>query len=130
MSFLLDSLLFVVFALAFGLVLSVGLFISYRQARKNGYSPPAVAAMLLAGCLIGIAGTAALAPANTTNLPLFLWRFFWVPLLLSALAVGAILLILPRRANRVFGERKVHFPFRRLGQALIGLGVVLARWLA
>src|SRR5260370_19311714 len=107
MSFLWNMLLFVIFALSFGLVASVVLFFSYRQARKKGYRPPAAAAMLMVGCSIGIAGTVALTPANTTEVPLFLWRFFWVPLLLSASALGIILVTLPRRAARVFGERKV-----------------------
>ncbi len=96
MSYLWDMLLAAIFILSFLLVVSVILYFSYHQARKLGYRPPAVAAMLLVGFLIGIATTAAMAPANTTNLLLFWWNFFYVPLLLSAAAIGIILLVLPR----------------------------------
>jgi hypothetical protein len=83
-----------------------------------------VSLVLLAGCALGVAGTVAVHPQNTTSMPLFLWSFFWVPLLLSAAAMGVLLLLLPRRKVRVFGERRVRFPFRRLGQGLIALGAL------
>lgn len=125
MAFLGDMVLFAVFALSFGLVASVVLFFTYRQARKKGYRPPAASLVLVAGGALGVAGTVARAPGNTTNFALFLWSFFWVPLLLSAAAMGIILLVLPQRPARVFGERRVSFPFRRVGQALIVLAVLL-----
>lgn len=130
MEFVGDMVLFFVFALSFGLVASVVLFFTYRRARKKGYSPPAVSLVLLAGCALGVAGTVALHPQNTTSMPLFLWSFFWVPLLLSAAAMGVILLALPRRPVRVFGERRVRFPFRPLGQGLIVLGVLQVLFIA
>jgi len=119
-----DMFLFAIFALSFGLCGAVALFFFYRQTRKKGYRPVVASAVLLAGGVAGTIGTLAV-PAHPISLASFLWSYFWVPLLLSSAAIALLVLILPRRQVRVFGERRVRFPFRRAGQSLIGLGVLL-----
>lgn len=119
-----DMLLFAIFAFSFGLCAAVALFFFYRQTRKKGYRPVAASAVLLGGGVAGTIGTLAV-PAHPTSMAFFLWSYFWVPLLLSCAAMGLLVLILPRRQLRISGERRVRFPFRRAGQSLIGLGVLL-----
>jgi hypothetical protein len=115
-----------VFWLAFGFVLLAGSYLGYSQARKKGCRPPAAFAVLLAGCALGIAGAVVLAPTEKpTHFLLFLWISFGVPLLLSAVAVAIIIMSLPHRTLRYFGEQRVRFPIRRFGQALLVLGVLL-----
>src|SRR5271169_1667219 len=120
-----DILLFLLLFFTIMLGGSVLIYWSYRQARKKGYRPPAAALILLVGISAGIAATVALHPENTTSIPLFLWRFFWVPTLLSGAALALLVFILPRRTVRVFGERKSHFPFRGLGRVLKVLAVIV-----
>jgi hypothetical protein len=120
-----DMLLFVIFAFSIALVAIVGVVFTYRQGRKKGYQPPAASSFVLAGFAIGIAATIALNPADTGSIPLFLWRFFWIPVLISIAAMLLLILILPRRQTRRFGERHSRFPFRRVGQALIVLAVLI-----
>jgi hypothetical protein len=112
------GLLFVVFFLSMLLGSSVAIYWSYTRARRKGYRPPGATLIVLLGIAAGISATVALHPQNTTSVPLFLWRFFWLPMLLSAAALELLVLILPRRTVRVFGERKTHFPFRGLGRLL------------
>jgi hypothetical protein len=118
-------LLFVIFALSLAFVATVAVFFTYHQARKKGYQPPTASSFVLVGFAVGIAATVALNPVDTTSLPLFLWRFFWVPVLRSIVVMLLLVLILPHRQTRRFGERHAQFPFLRAGQALIVLAVLI-----
>jgi hypothetical protein len=117
--------LFAIFALSIIFVATVAVFSTYRQARKKGYQPPAASAFVVAGFAVGIAGIIALNPANTDSMLVFLWRFFWIPVLFSSAAMFLLVLIFPHRQTQRFGQRRVRFPFRRVGQALMALAVLL-----
>jgi hypothetical protein len=125
MAMLWDMVLFAIFALSIIFVATVAVFSTYRQARKKGYQPPAASAFVVAGFAVGIAGIIALNPANTDSMLVFLWRFFWIPVLFSSAAMFLLVLIFPHRQTQRFGQRRVRFPFRRVGQALMALAVLL-----
>jgi len=125
MAMLWDMVLFAIFALSIIFVATVAVFSTYRQARKKGYQPPAASAFVVAGFAVGIAGIIALNPANTGSMLVFLSRFFWIPVLFSSAAMFLLVLIFPHRQTRRFGERHVRFPFRRVGQALMALAVLV-----
>lgn len=123
-----DLVLFALSLVSLSFALVIVLFVSYQQARRKGYRPPAAALIILAGWAVGIAATVLRHPAESTShrfLFLFLVDFFWLPLLFSALTTAVFILALPRRPLRMFGNRQVKFPFVRVGQALIGLGAAL-----
>jgi hypothetical protein len=119
------GLVFVANALLLGLSCSAFVYFSYRRVRMKGYRPPAAAAIILATGAVGIVLTVLRKATPNASYILFFFDYFWVPLLLSAVAMGILLLILPQRKTRVFGQRRVRFPFVGVGRALIGSGLIL-----
>ena len=129
------GLLVVAFAATMLLGSSVILYWSYSRARRKGYRPPGAALIVLLGIAAGIGATAALHPEGTPSVALFLWRFFYQPLLLSAAALAILVFVLPRRTTRVFGARKTHFPFRGLAlflkiTAVLSVVITAIAWLS
>jgi hypothetical protein len=120
----LEILLYVVSIPVFGFAFVMVLVMSYERARRKGYRPPGTVLVILAGWTVGIAITVIRHPPNSTSYRFFV-DFLWVPLLLSAAATAAIILIRPSRELRVFSARQVKFPLVRVGEIVIGLGVVL-----
>jgi hypothetical protein len=104
---------------------SAFLYFSYRRLRVKGYRPPAAAAIILTAGLVGITLTVLRKATPTNSVPRMWFDYLWIPLLLSAVAMGILLLILPRRRTRVFGRRQVDFPLLGSGRALIGSGLAL-----
>lgn len=124
--------LFILIGFALLLVLvtavSVFLFFAYMRVRRKGYAPPAAAAVLASSLAAGVAVCAywlAMSPTKATNLQIFLYVFY-LPLLIAAGIAALAMVSLPERGARTFGERRPGFPFERIGQSVIGLGVVAA----
>jgi hypothetical protein len=119
------GLLFAANALLLCLGCSAFLYFCYRRVRVKGYRPPAAAAIILIAVVVGITLTVLRKPNQNSTYSRFFFDYFWVPLLLSTIAMGILIFILPRRRNRVFGQRRVRFPFVGVGRALIGFGLAL-----
>jgi Sel1 repeat len=117
----LDFLVFAGSLVLWGFVCILGHVQAYRTARRKGYKPPAALLFILSGWALGISATILRRPANSTSYQFFI-DFFWLPLLFAAVATAILLFIAPRRQLRVFGERRVRFPFIRAGQVLIAFG--------
>jgi hypothetical protein len=98
------GLVFVANALLLGLSCSAFFYFSYRRVRMKGYRPPAATAIILAAGAVGIALTVLRKATPNASYILFFFDYFWVPLLLSAVSMGILLLILPQRKARVFGS--------------------------
>ena len=120
----LEVLLSLVSIPLFGLACILMLVVSYERARLKGYRPPGAALIILAGAAAGITVTIARNPPNSTDYRFFV-DFFWLPLLFSGAATAILILILPRKKSRIFGQRRVGFPFVWVGQAVIALGLLL-----
>ena len=121
---MLEFALFITTVLLLGFAFIFVLAISWERARRKGYRPPGAVVIILAGWAIGIASTVLWHPPNSTRYR-FIVDFFWLPLLFSAAATATLNLAPPRRPVRVFGARRVRFSFVRVGQAVIGLGILL-----
>ena len=119
-----EVLLFVVSIPLFGLACILTLVVSYERVRLKGYRPPGAVLIILAGAAAGIVATIVRNPPNSNDYQFFV-DFFWLPLLFSAAATAILILVLPRKRNRVFGQRRVKFPFVWVGQAVIALGLLL-----
>ena len=113
--------LFLIIASLYTVAVSVGLYFAYHRARGKGYRPPAAALILLFGCAVGIAGSVPLFPHDPADAALAILDVVCVPLLLSTAALTLMILILPRRKTRDFGERRGGPFLRRIGQVLIAL---------
>lgn len=110
-------------------------FAGYHRIRVKGYRPPAAGGLLVAvGTVgIGLAAVGAHAASPRTSPSLIFFEMLWIPLLVSAIGMTIVILVLPQRP-RVFGERRVLFPFVWIGRVLIGAGLVfpvfaVALWL-
>lgn len=130
----LEILLFFVSIPLFGFACALMLVVSYERARQKGYRAPGAVLIIMAGAAVGIAAAIVRNPPNSNNYRFFV-DFFWLPLLFSAVATAILILVLPRRKSRIFGQRQVRFPFVWIGQAVIALGLLLTavtlhRWLA
>jgi hypothetical protein len=121
---LLEILLFAVSIPAFGFAFILMLVVSYERARLKGYRLPGAVLIILAGAATGITATILRNPPNSTDYRFFV-DFFWLPLLFSGAATAILILVLPRKRSRVFGQRQVRFPFVWVGQAVIALGLLL-----
>jgi hypothetical protein len=121
------GLLFVANALLLMVGCSAFLYFSYHRLRVKGYRPPAAAAIILTAGVVGITLTVLRGEDQDakTSFLLFLSDYFWAPLLLSAAAMGILLLILPPRKARVFGRRQGHSSVFWWGRGLIGFGLTL-----
>jgi hypothetical protein len=124
------ELLFILIGFALLLVLvtavSVFMYVAYGHMRRKGYAPPAAATMLATSLAAGIAVSAywlAASPMKATNLQMFLYVFY-LPMVVAAGVAALAIVSLPERGVRTFGERRPGFPFERIGQGVIGLGVL------
>ena len=118
-----DVLFFLFLVLSLVIGGPVAVYWSYSQVRRKGYRPPAAIFIVLVGMAAGVAGAFALKPGNAWNAPTIFWHVIGVPMVLATAALGVLVLILPRRKARVFGERRTHFPFPSLGRLLQVLAV-------
>ena len=118
-----DVLFFLFLVLSLVIGGPVAVYWSYSQVRRKGYRPPAAIFIVLVGMAAGVAGAFALKPGNAWNAPTIFWHVIGVPMVLATAALGVLVLILPRRKARVFGERRTHFPFRVIGRLLQVLAV-------
>lgn len=97
--------------------------VSFVLARQKGYRALGATLIILAGAAVGIGATIVRNPASSNNYR-FIVDFLWLPLLFSAAATAFLILVLPRRINRVFGQRRVRFPFVWIGRGVIALGLL------
>lgn len=124
------EILFILIGFALLLVLvtavSVFMYVAYGHVRSKGYTPPAAASMLATSLAAGIGVAAywlAAGPTKATNLQIFLYVFY-LPMVVAAGVAALAMVSLPARGARTFGERRPGFPFERIGQCVIGLGVL------
>jgi hypothetical protein len=134
----LAALLGTLFGIGFIYVVVVSIMVAFARIRRKGYRPfgagLAIAGSLLAVTSITVAGLIAVPLSLTENV----WMFFLVvmPLIsctLTLLSVGAMLVVvnyLPRRRNRIFGPRRVGFPFIPVGWTICVAGGIPAAILA
>jgi hypothetical protein len=131
---ILEILIFCVSLPLFGLAFALMLVVGYEQARRKGYRALGAALTILAGSTVSVVVAILRSPPNSTNYRFFV-DFFWLPLLFAAVATAIVILVLPRRTGRVFGQRRVKFPLVWVGQAIIAFGLLLSAvtvhlWLA
>lgn len=117
-------------ALLLGLVVALSAFMhfAYARIRHKGFQPPAAALFLALGLAAGAAAGACFlagAPAPISNTRLFLYAFY-LPILATTAATAALVVALPGRSARRFGERHADFPFARVGQGVIAAGILAA----
>ena len=120
-----DIFLLLISLPAFGLACALWAVVGFESARRLGYRAPAAALVLLVAACGGIAATAIRNPPNSAGFRFFV-DFFWLTWLCAATLTAVILLVLPRRQVRAFGNRRPGFPFARTGQLLVALAMVFA----
>jgi hypothetical protein len=95
--------------------------------RRKGYRPIGSAFAIIGGLALSIMAVAIWHPNLTAMRSAFLFfaACFWLPLFLSFMATTLLIVTLPRKRARIFGERKPFFPFLFVGQAVVGTLPVL-----
>lgn len=118
--YIIGIFLFLIVACVYIAVVVLGSYFAYDRVRRKGYRPPSAVSILLFGGAVGITGAVAIFPehpAAKTVWPIL--DIVCVPLLLSAAGLTLIILVLPRRKARDFGERRGGAFLLRIGQVLI-----------
>ena len=121
-----------------GLSLVVTFYVvAYRRIRRRGYFPPAATAFVLGIALIAFLvtyGTAMILPTpNGDSWLLLIAICITLACSSSAAALAVVVRTLPQRNVRIFGRRRVRFPFVVLGYLVIAVAIaggVAVSWLA
>ena len=122
---MLDIILILISLPALVLACALWAAVGYGSARRLGYRPVGAAMVMIAGGASGVVATIVRHPPNSTGLQ-FLVDFFWLTWLSAVVVTAIILLVLPRRQLRTFGNRRPGFPFARIGQLLVVAGLLLS----
>jgi hypothetical protein len=124
MKLMIDTLLLIVSLPAFALACALWAVVGFEGARRSGYHAPGASTVLLVSACAGILTTLVRSPPNSAGFRFFV-DFFWLTWLFASATTAALLLVLPRRATRTFGNRRPRFPFARAGQLLIAAAWML-----
>jgi hypothetical protein len=122
---MLDFILLLISIPAFALACALWAVVGFESATRLGYRAPAAALVLLLGAGGGIVATVIRHPPNTVGFRSFV-DLFWLTWLSAAAVTASILLVLPRRQVRTFGNRRPGFPFAKAGQVLIAAAMIFA----
>jgi hypothetical protein len=121
---MLDILLLLISLPVFVLACALWAIVGYESAKRLGYGPLSAASVVLAGGVTGITATIIRNPPNSTSFTFFV-DFFWLTWLCAAAVTAILLLALPRRQRRTFGNRRPGFPFAKAGQLLFAAALLL-----
>lgn len=122
---MLDIILILISLPALVLACALWAAVGYGSARRLGYRPIGAAMVMIAGGASGVVATIVRHPPNSTGFQ-FLVDFFWLTWLSAVVVTAIILLVLPRRQLRTFGNRRPGFPFARIGQLFVVAGLLLS----
>jgi len=122
---MLDVILILISLPALALACALWTVIGYGSARRLGYQPLGAAIVVFAGGASGVIATVLRHPPNSPGFRFFV-DFFWLTWLFAVAVTAIILLVLPRRPRRTFGNRRPGFPFARIGQLLVVVAVLLS----
>jgi hypothetical protein len=122
---MLDILLMLISLPALILACALWTVVGYGSARRLGYGPVGAAMVVFAGGASGVIATIVRDPPNSPGFR-FLVDFFWLTWLFAVAVTAIIILVLPRRQHRTFGNRRPGFPFARIGQLLVVFALLLS----
>jgi hypothetical protein len=114
--------------LVFTLSLLPLLFYGYNAGRRRGYRVPGATVIVLMSWVAVFYCIYAFAPeriSHSTNALYFTLYFFLMPAVLSTAFCALVARLLPARNPRQLGARKVRIPFRWIGRAISGLGILV-----